>query len=64
MTLAEARTWMLNNPGKKITCQYFHDEWIMYDKEKNTFIFEDGVIPTIEWWNAAKTYNCKWYELK
>lgn len=63
MTLAEARTWMINNPGKKITCPFFHDEWIMFDTEKCTFIFEDGVVPTIEWWRTAKEFKCEWYEL-
>ena len=43
MTLKEARAWMLSNPGKKITCQYFHDEWIMFDGSR--FVFEDGVEP-------------------
>lgn len=63
MTLSEARAWMMNNPGKKITCPYFHNEWIMYDDEKWTFVFEDGVMPTVEWWNKAKSFNCEWYEL-
>lgn len=64
MTLSEARTWMMNNPGKKITCSYFHDEWIMYDDEKCTFVFEDGIIPTFEWWSTAKEFKCEWYELR
>lgn len=63
MTLAEARTWMINNPGKKITCKYFHNEWIMYDAKKRQFIFEDGVRPTCEWWSTAKHFDCEWYEL-
>lgn len=46
MNLAEARTWMLNNPGKKITCSYFAtNEWIMWDSEKLSFIFEDDCYP-------------------
>lgn len=65
MNLAEARTWMMNNPGKKITCSYFAtNEWIMWDSEKLSFIFEDGCYPTVEWWNTAKNFNCEWHELK
>lgn len=63
MTLAEARTWMINNPGKKITCKYFHDEWIMYDAEKLQFVLKDGVSPDAYWWSVAKHYNCEWHEL-
>lgn len=64
MTLAEARTWMMNNPGEKITCQYFHNEWIMWDNEKLKFVFEDGVTPDAYWWSVANNYKCDWYELK
>lgn len=65
MTLAEARAWMINNPGKKITCSYFAiNEWLMWDNEKLSFIFEDAYCPTVEWWNTAKNFNCEWYELK
>ena len=62
MTLKEARAWMLSNPGKKITCQYFHDEWIMFDG--SLFVFEDGVQPSSWWWADAYEFKCEWYELK
>ena len=61
MTLKEARAWMLSNPGKKITCQYFHDVWIMFDGSR--FVFEDYCYP--EWWWAnAYEFKCEWYEKK
>lgn len=28
------------------------------------FVFEDGIIPTFEWWNKAKQFDCEWYELR
>ena len=39
MNLPEARAWMISNPGKKVTCKYFHDECIMFDGYR--FVFED-----------------------
>lgn len=62
MNLPEARAWMLCNPGKKVTCEYFHDEWIMFDGYR--FVFEDGVEPDEYWWNKAYLFNCTWWEVK
>lgn len=62
MTLKGAKVWMLSNPGKKITCQYFHDEWIMFDGLR--FVFEDGVEPDLWWWNRASEFKTEWWELK
>ena len=62
MTLKEARAWMLSNLGKKITCQYFHDEWIMFDGSR--FVFENGVEPDSWWWANAYEFKCEWYEMK
>lgn len=53
---------MLSNPEKKVTCQYFHDEWIMFDGQK--FVFEDGVEPDAYWWNKAYGFDTDWWELK
>lgn len=39
MTLKEARAFMLSNPGAKIACRYFHDEWIMFDGRR--FVFDE-----------------------
>ena len=64
MTLAAARTWMMNNPKKKMTCQYFHDEWIMWDDERLKFVFEDGVVPDAYWWEEALTWNIEWWTIK
>lgn len=61
MTLKEARAWMISNPGKKVTCPYFHDEWIMFDGSR--FVFEDGVEPDAYWWNKAYGFDCRWAEL-
>lgn len=62
MTLQDAKSYMISNPGVKFTCRLFHNsEWITYDKNKNTFIFEDGYPPDFYWWKKAITWNCDWY---
>ena len=53
---------MISNPGKKVTCQAFLGEWIMFDGRK--FVFEDGVEPDAYWWRIAQGFNTEFWELK
>lgn len=64
MTLEQAREWMLSNPGKKITCEYFHNDWIMFDGSR--FVFENGSEADSEWWQwmYAHEFKSEWYEMK
>lgn len=62
MTLKEAKAWMISNPGKKVTCQVFLGEWIMFDGRK--FVFEDGVEPDDYWWHIEQGFNAEFWELK
>lgn len=55
---------MISNPGIKFTCQAFHGEWIMYDENKNAFIFEDGYSPDLYWWTTALSWNYDWWIIK
>lgn len=63
MTLKEAKAYMISNPGTKFICQVFHDEWIMYDAEKNKFVFEDGYEPDLYWWRTAMAWDYDWWIL-
>lgn len=62
MTLEKSRIWMLDNPGRKVTCPYFIDEWIMFNGTR--FVFENGEEVNAEWWHVAYGFPCKWTELK
>ena len=59
MTLAEAKAYMISNPGVKFTCQVFHDEWIMFDG--TYFVFEDGYHPDLYWWTKALSWGYDWW---
>ena len=61
MTLKEAKSYMISNPGIKFTCQAFHGEWIMYNENKNAFVFEDGYSPDLYWWTMAMSWNYDWW---
>lgn len=63
MTLKEAKAYMISNPMKKITCQYFQNEWewIMFNGKE--FVFEDGYSPDLFWWNQAYGFNTDWWEI-
>ena len=61
MTLEDAKSYMISNPGVKFTCQVFHDEYIMYDESKNAFVFEDGYSPDMYWWTTAFSWKYDWW---
>ena len=61
MTLKEAKAYMISNQMKKITCQYFHDEWIMFNGKE--FVFEDGYSPDLFWWQTMSSHNMDWWEI-
>ena len=63
MTLKKAKEYMVEHPGTKFICQVFHDEWIMYDAEKNKFVFEDGYEPDVYWWLTAMSWDYDWWIL-
>lgn len=64
MTLQDAKSYMISNPGIKFTCQVFRGEWIMYNENKNAFTFEDGYSPDLYWWTKALSWNYDWWIVK
>ena len=47
---------------KKITCQYFHDEWIMFDGSRLFFEMEWNRIVVVG--EMPCEFKCRWYEIK
>lgn len=64
MKLQDAKSYMISNPGIKFTCQVFRGEWIMYNENKNAFVFEDGYSPDLYWWTTAMSWNYDWWIVK
>lgn len=60
MTLNEALPYVLS-ANKKITCTYFHDEWLGLDFATGEYIFEDGCHPGEELFASARTWNTDWW---
>ena len=58
MTFKEALSWFIS-AHKKITCSYFHDEYLTNDNNNN-YVFEDGYAPDAQWFNTAQSWNTDW----
>ena len=55
MTFKEALSWVIS-AHKKITCSYFHDEYLTIDNNNN-YVVEDGYAPDVQWFNTAQSWN-------
>lgn len=59
MTFKEALSWVIS-VHKKITCSYFHDEYLTVDNNGN-YVVEDGYAPDAQWFTTAQSWNADWW---